>query len=104
MPNSDAYGLTQNFFNSLLKKLARQLAGETVGGSSHDGTVEVVLSGKLRVIRVRIKPRAVAGTEQLEKSVEEAVDDALVKGMELIKTEAGKLLGRSSRPGGFDIY
>ncbi len=100
MPDSEAYGLTQNFLRSLFKKLTGQLEGKVVAGSSSDGSVKVVLSGKLRVVEVRIEPAAAADKGRLERLVEEAVDDALAGVMELIESEAGRLLGRPPQAGG----
>lgn len=94
MPNSEAYGLTQHFVSSMLKKISRQLEGKTVEGSSKDGVVCVVLSGKLQVVKVQIRAQAAPSVARLEKGVEEAVDEALAKVVELIQAEAGKLLGR----------
>jgi DNA-binding protein YbaB len=94
VPDPEAYGLTQHFVSSMLKKIAGQLEGKTVEGSSEDGSVCVVLSGKLQVVRVQIRTKAVPDLALLEKGVGEAVDEALEKVLELIQAEAGKLLGR----------
>ena len=61
---------------------------------SRDRGVIVVLSGSFQVLSVKINQRLLNNHAKLENSVAEAVDDALQKGIQLLKTEAQKLLGK----------
>mgnify|MGYP000903213044 CR=1 FL=1 len=93
MPVPETYGLTQQFLKSIITRLEKQLEGKKVEGSSENGAVCVVIGGKLQVLGVKINMRSVKNVSHLEQLVAEAVDDALQKGSELLKTEAGKLMG-----------
>ncbi|MGI6405000.1 MAG: YbaB/EbfC family nucleoid-associated protein [Syntrophaceticus sp.] len=89
----ETQSMAQIFINKLLKKLDKQLEGKKVEGSSRNGAVKIVISGQFRVLEVKISPRLSCNNEQLEKSVAAAVDDALQKGSELLRSEAQKLMG-----------
>lgn len=89
----ETQSMAQVFINKLLKKLDKQLEGKQVEGSSGNGAVRIVISGQFRVLGVKISPRLGRDNEQLEKLVAAAVDDALQKGNELLRSEAQKLLG-----------
>lgn len=89
----ETQGMAQIFINKLLAKLDKQLEGKKVEGSSGNGAVRIVISGQFRVLGVKIYPRLGRDNEQLEKLVAAAVDDALQKGSELLRSEAQKLLG-----------
>jgi hypothetical protein len=89
----ETQSMAQVFINKLLKKLDKQLEGKQVEGSSGNGAVRIVISGQFRVMGVKISPRLGRDNEQLEKLVAAAVDDALQKGNELLRSEAQKLLG-----------
>ncbi|HBI26784.1 MAG TPA: hypothetical protein DDY25_03515 [Peptococcaceae bacterium] len=89
----ETQSMAQVFINKLLKKLDKQLEGKQVEGSSGNGAVRIVISGQFRVLGVKISPRLGRDNEQLERLVAAAVDDALLKGNELLRSEAQKLLG-----------
>ena len=93
MPVPETYGLTQHFLKSIITRLEKQLEDKKVEGTGGNGAVCVVISGKLQVLGVKINPRSVRKVAQLEELVADAVDDALQKGSELLKSEARKLLG-----------
>lgn len=88
----ETQSMAQVFINKLLKKLDKQLEGKKVEGSSGNGAVRIVISGQFRVLGVKISPRLSCNYEQLEKYVAAAVDDALQKGSELLRSEAQKIL------------
>lgn len=89
----EACGMTQNLIKLVLKKLEKQMEGKKVEGTSGNSAVKVVISGKFQVLEVRINPRLARNVAQLEELVEAAVDDALLKASDLLKSEAQKLLG-----------
>lgn len=89
----ETQSMAQVFINKLLKKLDKQLEGKKVEGSSGNGAVRIVISGQFRVLRAKISPRLRCNNDQLEKLVATAVDDALQKGSELLRSEAQKILG-----------
>jgi DNA-binding protein YbaB len=60
-----------------------------------NGAVRILISGKFQVLGVKINPRLARNVPQLEELVGVAVEDALQKGSDLIKSEAQKLLGGS---------
>ena len=93
MSNPEAYRIPKRMLNSILKKLEKRIKDKEIRGTSRDRGVIVVLSGSFRVLSVNINRRLMNNHAKLENSVAEAVDDALQKGIELLKTEAQKLLG-----------
>ncbi|HHY40433.1 MAG TPA: YbaB/EbfC family nucleoid-associated protein [Syntrophaceticus sp.] len=93
MSDLEAYRIPKSVLNSILKKLEKQMKDKEIRGTSKDRAVIVVISGSFQVLSVQINQRLVKNPAQLENSVAEAVDDALQKGIELLKTEAQKLLG-----------
>ncbi|HHW29157.1 MAG TPA: YbaB/EbfC family nucleoid-associated protein [Syntrophomonadaceae bacterium] len=93
MSELEAYRIPKSVLNSIIKKLEKQIRDKEVKGTSKDRGVIVVLSGSFQVLSVKINQRLVNNPARLENSVAEAVDDALQKGIELLKKEAQKLLG-----------
>ncbi|HAF17632.1 MAG: YbaB/EbfC family nucleoid-associated protein [Thermacetogeniaceae bacterium] len=94
MSYSEAYRIPKSVLNSILKKLEKQMKDKEIRGTSRDRGVIVVLSGSFQVLSVKINQRLLNNHAKLENSVAEAVDDALQKGIQLLKTEAQKLLGK----------
>ena len=92
MSELEAYRIPKSVLNSIIKKLEKQIRDKEVKGTSKDRGVIVVLSGSFQVLSVKINQRLVNNPARLENSVAEAVDDALQKGIELLKKEAQKLL------------
>lgn len=95
MPVPETSSITQNLIKMILKKLKRQMAGKKVEGISGNGAVRIMISGKLQVLGVKINPRLTRNVHQLEELVGAAVEDALQKGSDILKSEAQKLLGGS---------
>jgi len=93
MSELEAYRIPKSVLNSILKKLEKQMRDKEVRGTSKDRGVIVVLSGSFQVLSVKINQRLANNPARLENSVAEAVDDALQKGIELLKREAQNLLG-----------
>ena len=95
MPVPEASSITQNLIKMILKKMEKQMEGKKVEGISGNGAVRIVVSGKFQVLGVKINPRLARNVSQLEELVGAAVEDALQKGSDLLKSEAQKLLGGS---------
>jgi len=93
MSELEAYRIPKSVLNSILKKLEKQMRDKEIKGTSKDRGVIVVLSGSFQVLSVKINQRLANNPARLENSVAEAVDDALQKGIELLKREAQNLLG-----------
>lgn len=93
MSNPEAYRIPRGLFNSILKKLEKQMKDKEIRGISKDGGVTIILSGGFQVLSVKINERLAKNVEKLEDSVADAVDDAMQKGLKLLKQEAQKLLG-----------
>jgi len=93
MSELEAYGIPKSVLNTILKRLEKQMRDKEVRGTSKDRGVIVVLSGSFQVLSVKINQRLANNPARLENSVAEAVDDALQKGIELLKREAQNLLG-----------
>lgn len=65
-----------------VKKAQEELAGVEVTGQSGGGMVNVTMSGKMEVRRVRIDPQALSDAEMLEDLVTAAINDAVTKANE----------------------
>ncbi|NPV28835.1 MAG: YbaB/EbfC family nucleoid-associated protein [Firmicutes bacterium] len=103
MTGEETLGLTDSLLKSVMSKVIKQLEQKTVEGSAGGGAVRVLMSGKQRVIRVSISPRAAEDIGKLEKMVLDATNMALSEARELLKTELKKLVGNIPWPEDFII-
>lgn len=100
MPEDEALGLADHFIKPVLLKLARELENKSVRGSAGSGAVEVIMSGKQRVLGVNISPRVTGNTPALEELVAQAVNEALSRNRDLIMSELQKMVGNIKLPDG----
>lgn len=83
----------------LQEELAERQVETTVGG----GVIQVIASGKMEIISIKIKPEAVdpGDVEMLEDMVVAAVNEALRKAQEMVNSEMAKITGGIKVPGLF---
>jgi DNA-binding YbaB/EbfC family protein len=86
-----------------MARTQEELQNKTVEASAGGGVVQVVVSGKMEVVELKIKPEAVdpEDVEMLEDLVKAAVNEGLRKAQEMTAAEMGKLTGGLKIPGLF---
>lgn len=86
-----------------MAKAQEELQTRTVEATAGGGAVQVVVSGKMELQEIKIKPEAVdpEDVEMLEDLVKVAVNEGLRKAQEMVNTEMGKLTGGLKIPGLF---
>ncbi|MHB1406120.1 MAG: YbaB/EbfC family nucleoid-associated protein [Desulfitobacteriaceae bacterium] len=86
-----------------MAKTQEQLKTKTVEATAGGGAIQVVVSGKLELEEIKIKPEAVdpEDVEMLEDLVKAAVNEGLRKAQEMMSSEMGKLTGGLKLPGLF---
>lgn len=86
-----------------MAKMQAELQTKTVDASSGGGMVQVVVSGKMELVELKIKPEAVdpEDIEMLEDLVKAALNEGLRKAQEMTSNEMGKLTGGLKIPGMF---
>jgi len=86
-----------------MAKMQAELQTKTVDASSGGGMVQVVVSGKMELVELKIKPEAVdpEDIEMLEDLVKAALNEGLRKAQEMTSNEMGKLTGGLKIPGLF---
>ncbi|WP_206811336.1 YbaB/EbfC family nucleoid-associated protein [Paradesulfitobacterium ferrireducens] len=86
-----------------MAKTQELLKTKTVEATAGGGAVQVVVSGKLELEEIKIKPEAVdpEDVEMLEDLVKAAVNEGLRKAQEMMSSEMGKLTGGLKIPGLF---
>lgn len=86
-----------------MAKTQEELQNKTIDASSGGGAVQVIVSGKMELVELKIKPEAVdpEDVEMLEDLVKAAVNEGLRKAQEMVSTEMGKLTGGLKIPGLF---
>ncbi|CAA7599857.1 YbaB/EbfC DNA-binding family [Acididesulfobacillus acetoxydans] len=86
-----------------MARAQEELQTRTVEASAGGGVVQVVVSGKMELEGLTIKPEAVdpEDVEMLEDMVKAAVNEGLRKAQEMVSTEMGKLTGGLKIPGLF---
>lgn len=84
-----------------IERLKEELAGETVEGSAGGGMVKVVLNGKFEALSVKVDPEVVNKDEpeMLETLIQAAVNEALTKVQELMKSRMTEITGGVDIPG-----
>lgn len=92
-------GLLQNKdkIQAAVARTKDDLAGVRIEGSSGGGVVRVTVNGQLKVLAVKIDPRAIAGAAQqaasapaLESAIAEATNDALTRAFSVIGQRLSK--------------
>ncbi|MFZ3102998.1 MAG: YbaB/EbfC family nucleoid-associated protein [Desulfitobacteriaceae bacterium] len=86
-----------------MARTQEELQSKTVDASAGGGAVQVVVSGKMEVVELRIKPEAVDSedVEMLEDLIKVAINEGLRKAQEMTASEMGKLTGGLKIPGLF---
>lgn len=86
-----------------MARVQQELLTKTVDASAGGGIVQVVVSGKMELVELKIKPEAVdpEDVEMLEDLVKAAVNEGLRKAQEMANNEMGKLTGGLKIPGLF---
>jgi len=86
-----------------MAKMQAELQTKTVDASSGGGMVNVVVSGKMELVELKIKPEAVdpEDVEMLEDMIKAALNEGLRKAQEMTSNEMGKLTGGLKIPGLF---
>jgi len=84
-----------------MEALKEQLGDERVEGSAGGGLVQVVMSGKMELISMKIDPEIInpEETEMLETLVQAAVNDGVHKAQELVKGKMAEMAGGIDIPG-----
>ncbi|MGI6120211.1 MAG: YbaB/EbfC family nucleoid-associated protein [Desulfosporosinus sp.] len=84
-----------------MARIQEELLTKTVEASSGGGVVQVVVSGKMELVELKIKPEAVdpEDIEMLEDLVKAAINEGLRKAQEMANNEIGKLTGGLKIPG-----
>lgn len=86
-----------------LKKAQEELASLEVTGTAGGGMVEVTMSGRHEVRRVRIDPQVGDDREMLEDLVAAAVNDAVNRVQEASREKMSGLTGGMPMPPGFNL-
>lgn len=88
-------------FQGKLEELKAQAAAKEVEASSGGGMVTVKINGRQEVLAVIIDPTVLASgdKEMLQDLVQAAVNEAIKKSQELMKSELSQLTGGLSIPG-----
>ncbi|MDD2233322.1 MAG: YbaB/EbfC family nucleoid-associated protein [Desulfitobacteriaceae bacterium] len=86
-----------------MARTQEELKNKTVDAAAGGGVVRVVVSGKMEVVELQIKPEAVdpEDVEMLEDLVKAAINEGLRKAQEMMASEMGKLTGGLKIPGLF---
>ena len=86
---------------SKLDEAQKELGSTIVEASSGKGTVKVTINGKQKIQSIKISPKVINPdkTDQLEKLVLTAVDDAVTKSQKLAAKQLKGLTGGLKIPG-----
>ncbi len=86
-----------------MARVQEELLTKTVEGSSGGGMVQVIISGKMELVDLKIKPEVVdpEDVEMLEDLIKAALNEGLRKAQEMASSEMGKLTGGLKIPGLF---
>ncbi|MCP4644769.1 MAG: YbaB/EbfC family nucleoid-associated protein [bacterium] len=84
-----------------VEKLKEQLADETMEASAGGGMVTVVMNGKFELLSVKIDPEVIEKdeSEMLESLVQAAVNEAVGKVQEMVKSKMQEMTGGLQIPG-----
>jgi len=86
-----------------MARVQEELQTKTVDASSGGGMIQVVVSGKMELVELKIKPEAVdpEDVEMLEDLIKAALNEGFRKAQEMASNEMGKLTGGLKIPGLF---
>jgi len=84
-------------------KVKEEVEQKSVQASAGGGMVEVVVSGKMELLELKIKPEAIDpdDPELLEDLIKAAVNQGLKNAQAMIQEEMGKITGGVNLPGLF---
>ncbi len=82
-----------------MKAIQEELKRVSVTGSAESGKIEVVLSGELECLDVRIDPSLASNVGALQKSLVRAFNDASKKSKELAASKLAHISGGLNLPG-----
>ena len=84
-------------------KTKEEVEQRTVQASSGGGMVEVTISGKMKLLEIKIKPEAIdpEDPEMLEDLVKAAVNQGLRNAQTMVQEEMSKITGGFNIPGLF---
>lgn len=86
---------------SKMEEMKAQLGDERIEASSGGGMVQVVLSGKMELISIKIDPEIInpAESEMLETLVQAAINEGVHKAQEMVKEKMTEMTGGMDIPG-----
>jgi nucleoid-associated protein EbfC len=84
---------------SKMKAIQEELKRVSVTGSAEGGKIEVVLSGELECLDVRIDPSLAGNVGALQKALVRAFNDASKKSKELAASKLSDISGGLNLPG-----
>lgn len=84
-----------------MMKAKEEAESKNVQASSGGGMVEVVVSGKIEILELKIKPEAIdpEDAEMLEDLVKAAVNQGIRNAQAMVQEEMGKATGGINIPG-----
>lgn len=84
-----------------MEELKDSLGNERVEGASGAGMVQVVLTGKMELVSIKIDPELInpAEPEYLETMIQAAFNDGIAKAQDLVKSKMTELTGGVDIPG-----
>lgn len=84
---------------SKMKQIQDELKKVKVSGTAEDGKVEVILSGELECLEVKIDPSVAGNASSLQRAVQKAFNEAARKAKELATTKLSDISGGLNLPG-----
>lgn len=84
-----------------MEELKESLGSERIEASSGAGMVQVVLTGKMELVSIKIDPEIInpAEPEVLETMVQAAFNEGIFKAQELVKSKMTEMTGGIDIPG-----
>ena len=84
-----------------MEELKESLGSERIEATSGAGMVQVVLTGKMELISIKIDPEIInpAEPEVLETMIQAAFNDGIFKAQELVKSKMTEMTGGIDIPG-----
>lgn len=86
---------------SKMEEMKEELSNQRIEASSGGGMVQVVMTGKMELVSIKIDPEIVnpAETEMLETLVQAAINDGVYKAQEMVKGKMAEMTGGIDIPG-----
>lgn len=84
-----------------MEEMKEALADERVEASAGGGMVTVVVNGKMKLVSITIDPEVISSddSEMLETLIRAAVNDAMDKMQDFVKSKMAELTGGINIPG-----